>query len=76
MSDREAYRNRSEPFTCARHAEEGAGGGDRRVREEEGANEEEDGKKLYGVSTPDSSQAFFRRCTGQKKKCIVKRGQG
>lgn len=33
-------------------------------------------EKTYGVSTPDSSQAFFRRCTGQKKKCIVKRGQG
>lgn len=33
-------------------------------------------KKKNGVSTPDSFQAFFRRCTGQKKKCIVKRGQG
>jgi len=32
-------------------------------------------EKIHGVSTPDSSQAFFRRCTGQKK-CIVKRGQG
>lgn len=45
MSDRETYRNRSKPFTCARHAEEGAGGGDQRAREEEGADEEEDGKK-------------------------------
>jgi len=69
--DRETYRINLVPFTPALEGLGGTGeGGNRGERE----REREEMKK--GVSTLDSSQAFFRRCTGQKKKCIVKRGQG
>ena len=44
MSDHQKpYRYRSKPFT--QHAEEGAESGDRQASGEEGADEEEDGKK-------------------------------
>lgn len=65
VRSRGTYRNQSPPFT--RPDTWRGKGGNRREWVSE---------KKNGVSTPDSFQAFFRRCTGQKKKCIVKRGQG
>jgi hypothetical protein len=58
------------------HARVGGAGRNGRGRKPRREREREREEMKKGVSTLDSSQAFFRRCTGQKKKCIVKRGQG